>query len=108
MGGGLICELIHKMGETPNYAKKPKQLKTAKISKASLKLNSMKAFRKRYFDYKIGHLNHTDFLADMKGENLMKNAKEFTLIKCSGTPYEIGRQWGEGCKESIIKISENI
>ncbi len=38
----------------------------------------------------------------------MKNAKEFKLIECSGTPYEIGRQWGEGCKESIFKISENI
>jgi len=38
----------------------------------------------------------------------MKNSKEFKLIECSGTPYEIGRQWGEGCKESILKISENI
>lgn len=38
----------------------------------------------------------------------MKNAKEFKLIECRGTPYEIGRQWGEGCKESILKISENI
>ncbi|MDF2857058.1 MAG: hypothetical protein K0Q87_2909 [Neobacillus sp.] len=38
----------------------------------------------------------------------MKNAKEFKLIECSGTPYEIGRQWGEGCKDSILKISENI
>lgn len=38
----------------------------------------------------------------------MKNAKKFKLIECRGTPYEIGRQWGEGCKESILKISENI
>ena len=38
----------------------------------------------------------------------MKNAKEFKLIECSGTPYEIGWQWGEGCEESILKISENI
>ncbi len=38
----------------------------------------------------------------------MKNVKGFKLIECSGTPYEIGRQWGEGCKESISKISENI
>jgi isopenicillin-N N-acyltransferase-like protein len=44
----------------------------------------------------------------MKKENLMKNTKEFKLIECQGTPYEIGRQWGEGCKESILKISENI
>ncbi|MBD7911201.1 MULTISPECIES: C45 family peptidase [Clostridium] len=38
----------------------------------------------------------------------MKNLKEFKLIECQGTPYEIGRQWGEGCKDSILKISENI
>lgn len=44
----------------------------------------------------------------MKGENIMKNAKEFKLIECQGTPYEIGQQWGEGCKESILKVSENI
>ncbi len=44
----------------------------------------------------------------MKGENIMKNAKEFKLIECGGTPYEIGQQWGEGCKESILKVSENI
>ena len=37
----------------------------------------------------------------------MKGAKEFKLIECSGTPYEIGQQWGEGCKESILKVSEN-
>ncbi|SHJ12215.1 isopenicillin-N N-acyltransferase like protein [Clostridium cavendishii DSM 21758] len=38
----------------------------------------------------------------------MKNIKEFKLIECQGTPYEIGTQWGEGCKESILKVSENI
>ncbi len=38
----------------------------------------------------------------------MKSTKEFKLIECSGTPYEIGLQWGEGCKESIFKVSENI
>lgn len=37
----------------------------------------------------------------------MKSAREFKLIECSGTPYEIGRQWGEGCKESLLKASEN-
>ncbi|MCX6826898.1 MAG: C45 family autoproteolytic acyltransferase/hydrolase [candidate division Zixibacteria bacterium] len=37
----------------------------------------------------------------------MKSHKEFKLIECWGTPYEIGRQWGEGCKESILKISDN-
>ncbi|PKM78147.1 MAG: hypothetical protein CVU90_03745 [Firmicutes bacterium HGW-Firmicutes-15] len=37
----------------------------------------------------------------------MKSAKEFKVIECSGTPYEIGLQWGEGCKESILKVSEN-
>lgn len=38
----------------------------------------------------------------------MKITKQFEVIECSGTPYEIGRQWGEGCKESILKVSENI
>ena len=38
----------------------------------------------------------------------MKNDKEFKIIECQGTPYEIGWQWGEGCKESILKVSENI
>lgn len=38
----------------------------------------------------------------------MKAAKQFKLVECSGSPYEIGRQWGEGCKESILQISENI
>lgn len=38
----------------------------------------------------------------------MKITKQFKLIECSGTPYEIGLQWGDGCRESILKISENI
>ncbi len=38
----------------------------------------------------------------------MKRVKEFKVIECRGTAYEIGRQWGEGCKESILKVSENI
>ncbi len=38
----------------------------------------------------------------------MKNEKGFKPIECQGTPYEIGLQWGTGCKESILKISENI
>lgn len=38
----------------------------------------------------------------------MKKVHEFKLVECRGTPYEIGQQWGKGCKESIAKISENI
>lgn len=38
----------------------------------------------------------------------MANNKEFKLVECSGTPYEIGLQWGKGCKASILRISENI
>ncbi|AJG99433.1 hypothetical protein LF65_02863 [Clostridium beijerinckii] len=38
----------------------------------------------------------------------MKNGKEFKIIECQGTPYEIGQQWGEGCKKNILKVSENI
>jgi len=37
----------------------------------------------------------------------MKTAKEFKLVECSGTAYEIGLQWGEGCRENIHQISEN-
>ena len=37
----------------------------------------------------------------------MKTIKEFKVIECSGTPYEIGCQWGEGCNDSILKASEN-
>jgi isopenicillin-N N-acyltransferase-like protein len=36
----------------------------------------------------------------------MKSDKEFKVIECEGTPYEIGRQWGEGCKENILKSLE--
>lgn len=37
----------------------------------------------------------------------MKETLEFKLVECSGSAYEIGRQWGEGCRESIYQISEN-
>jgi len=38
----------------------------------------------------------------------VKSAKEFKVIECRGTAYEIGLQWGKGCKESILKVSENL
>lgn len=38
---------------------------------------------------------------------MMKAVKEFKLTECKGTPYEIGLQWGEGCKENILKSLEN-
>lgn len=38
----------------------------------------------------------------------MKNAKKFKMVECQGTHYEIGQQWGEGCKDNILKVSENI
>jgi len=37
----------------------------------------------------------------------MKTAKEFKLVECSGTAYEIGLQWGEGCRENIHQLAEN-
>lgn len=37
----------------------------------------------------------------------MKIAKEFKVVECGGTPYEIGQQWGEGCKESIKQSLED-
>lgn len=37
----------------------------------------------------------------------MKSTKEFKLVECSGTAYEIGVQWGEGCRESFYQTAEN-
>lgn len=31
------------------------------------------------------------------------NKKKFSVIECSGTPYEIGKQYGIGAKENIVK-----
>jgi isopenicillin-N N-acyltransferase like protein len=31
----------------------------------------------------------------------MKNATRLNIVECGGGPYEIGRQWGEGCRESL-------
>ena len=36
----------------------------------------------------------------------MKDAWEFRLVECSGTPYEIGLQWGAACKDSIASSSK--
>lgn len=41
----------------------------------------------------------------------MNPAGQFQLVECHGTPYEIGRQWGEGCRESIqagIRTTEGM
>ncbi len=38
----------------------------------------------------------------------MENAREFTLIECGGSPYEIGLQWGKGCKENITSAVGNF
>lgn len=37
----------------------------------------------------------------------LKNSREFTLVECSGTPYEIGLQWGEGCKDNLLKTTRS-
>lgn len=31
----------------------------------------------------------------------------FPLVECGGTPYEIGRQWGEGCQRNIVACARN-
>jgi isopenicillin-N N-acyltransferase-like protein len=36
----------------------------------------------------------------------MKEAKRFNVIECQGTPYEIGQQYGEGCRDSLQKSLE--
>ncbi len=33
----------------------------------------------------------------------MKTATRLNIIECGGAPYEIGRQWGEGCRASFQK-----
>jgi hypothetical protein len=33
----------------------------------------------------------------------MKPSKEFEIVECGGTLYEIGKQYGEACRESILK-----
>ena len=36
----------------------------------------------------------------------MKQLKEFQVVECRGTPYEIGQQYGEACRENIKKSLE--
>ncbi|UNC91329.1 C45 family autoproteolytic acyltransferase/hydolase [Candidatus Contubernalis alkaliaceticus] len=36
----------------------------------------------------------------------MKQEKSFKVIECSGTPYEIGQQYGEACRDNIKKSLE--
>lgn len=31
----------------------------------------------------------------------MKKETRLNIVECGGAPYEIGRQWGEGCRESL-------
>ncbi|ACV63424.1 peptidase C45 acyl-coenzyme A:6- aminopenicillanic acid acyl-transferase [Desulfofarcimen acetoxidans DSM 771] len=36
----------------------------------------------------------------------MKEAKKYNVVECKGTPYEIGLQCGESCKENILKAMD--
>jgi isopenicillin-N N-acyltransferase-like protein len=36
----------------------------------------------------------------------LKEAKEFMVVECKGTPYEIGRQYGAACRDNILKSLE--
>lgn len=36
----------------------------------------------------------------------MKESKEFKVVECRGTTYDIGRQYGEACKDNIQKSLE--
>ena len=38
----------------------------------------------------------------------MKKRKRFEIIECSGTPYEIGKQYGQAAKENIIKSIDQV
>lgn len=37
----------------------------------------------------------------------MKNSKQLKVIECRGSAYEIGQQWGEACRDSILQGFEN-
>jgi isopenicillin-N N-acyltransferase-like protein len=41
-------------------------------------------------------------------EQEVKERKEFKVIECSGTPYEIGKQYGTACRDSIRKSIEGL
>ena len=36
----------------------------------------------------------------------MKNKRALKVIECRGTPFKIGKQYGEGCRDSILKSIE--
>lgn len=39
----------------------------------------------------------------------MKKRKRFEIIECSGTPYEIGKQYGQAARENVLKsIDQNV
>lgn len=35
----------------------------------------------------------------------MREKKEFNIVECSGTDYEIGKQYGTACRENILKAT---
>ena len=41
-------------------------------------------------------------------EQEVKERKEFKIIECSGTPYEIGKQYGTACRDSIRKSIQGL
>lgn len=38
---------------------------------------------------------------------ILKEAKEFKIIKCQGTDYEIGKQYGDACREDFHRIVDS-
>lgn len=37
---------------------------------------------------------------------MLKQVKQFEVIECRGTPYEIGQQYGEACRDNIKQSLE--
>ncbi len=38
----------------------------------------------------------------------MNSKRELRVIECSGTPYEIGLQYGEGCRDIYLNLWKSI
>ena len=38
----------------------------------------------------------------------MKEKKEFTVVECSGTSYEIGKQYGAACRDSLVSSIDSL
>ncbi len=45
---------------------------------------------------------------DLGKEQNMKEKKEYRIVECGGSFYEIGRQYGESCRDSLVGSIESL